>query len=99
MKLVSVRILDHEYHIRSDASGETVLRIAEYVNQQLDTLRANSFTGTHTDLAIMVALKAASDLFQTKADLARLREKVEQMSASLTERIDDNLTRIESGSE
>ena len=91
MKLVSVRIFDQDYHIKSDASGETILQIAAYINEQIERLRSSAFAGTRTDLAVMVALKAASDYFQAREDLFRLKQRIETETAALAAKIEGGL--------
>ncbi|MEE9435277.1 MAG: cell division protein ZapA [Candidatus Adiutricales bacterium] len=92
MKLINVRILDHDYQIRSDASGETILQIADYLNSQIEDLQSSSKPGTRSDLAVMTAFKAASDYFQVKEDLEKLRQRIEADSEKLAKRIESNLT-------
>jgi len=94
VKLVNVRILKHDYRIKSDASGEKILQIAEYINQQVENLRSSSFVGTQTDLAVMAAFKAASDYFQATEELERLRQKVKNDAAKLAARIDEHLAGV-----
>jgi len=91
VKLVSVRIFDQDYHIKSDASGETILQIAAYINDQIASLRSGAFAGTRTDLAVMVALKAASDFFQARQDLVRLKRTIETETAALAAKIEGGL--------
>ena len=91
MKLISVRIFDQDYHIKSDASGETILRIAAYINEQIERLRSSAFAGTRTDLAVMVALKAASDYFQAREDLSQLKQRIEAEAAALAAKIETGL--------
>jgi cell division protein ZapA (FtsZ GTPase activity inhibitor) len=91
VKLVSIRVFDQDYHIKSDASGETILKIAAYINEQIERLRSTAFAGTRTDLAVMVALKAASDYFQAREDLSQLRQRLEAEAAKLAAKIERGL--------
>ncbi|MBW1710330.1 MAG: cell division protein ZapA [Deltaproteobacteria bacterium] len=97
MKLINVRILTQEYRIKSDASEEKILQIAEYINQQVEKLQSSSFVGTQTDLAVMAAFKAASDYFQVTEELEHLRQKVQNDAAKLAGRIDGQLAGSKSG--
>ncbi|MBW2092534.1 MAG: cell division protein ZapA [Deltaproteobacteria bacterium] len=92
MKLINVRILTQDYRIKSDASEEKILQIAQYINQQVQNLQSSSFVGTQTDLAVMAAFKAASDYFQATEELEHLRQKIKNDAAKLAARIDDHLT-------
>lgn len=91
MKLISVRIFDHDYHIRSDASGEKILQIAEYINEQIEELQSSITVRSRADLTAMVAFKIATEYFQAKDSLNELRRQVETQAAELASRIDENL--------
>ncbi|MFH1138709.1 MAG: cell division protein ZapA [Pseudomonadota bacterium] len=88
--LVRVKILGAEYRIRSD-NEETVHQIADYLNEEVEKIKANSPVLNRIDLTIMAAFKAASDLFQVREELSRLRARVESDSAALAAKIEENL--------
>ncbi|MBF0529732.1 MAG: cell division protein ZapA [Deltaproteobacteria bacterium] len=96
--LVNVKILNKEYSIRSDQE-EKVRRIAEYLNSQVSRFPESSHGWNAGDLAVMVAFKAATDYFQAKEDLEKLRSQIEAVTASLSDKIDASLSQADSGLE
>ena len=88
--LVKVKIFGAEYRIRSD-NEEVVHQIADYLNEEVEKIKANSPVLNRIDLTVMAAFKAASDLFQVREELAKLRARVEADSAALAARIEQKL--------
>ncbi len=65
---VRVRILDHEYFIRSEEGEEQVQRVAEFVDERFKEIRDNSQGLSETKTAIMAAFHIASEYFQVLKD-------------------------------
>jgi cell division protein ZapA (FtsZ GTPase activity inhibitor) len=59
---VSVRILGHEYRIRTDADPADLGRVASLVDEMMRRLRERTGVVDSLDLAIMAALNLARDL-------------------------------------
>lgn len=59
---VAVRILGHEYRIRSDADEAQVERVARTVDEAMARIRERTGTVDTLDLAILTALNLANDL-------------------------------------
>lgn len=59
---VSVRILGHEYRIRTDADPAGLARVATLVDETMRRLRERTGVMDSLDLAIMAALNLARDL-------------------------------------
>ena len=59
---VSVRILGHEYRIRTDADPASLSRVASLVDETMRRLRERTGVMDSLDLAIMAALNLARDL-------------------------------------
>src|SRR5690606_4988832 len=59
---VSVRILGHEYRIRTDADPAGLARVESLVDETMRRLRARTGVVDSLDLAIMAALNLARDL-------------------------------------
>ena len=80
---VKVRILDHEYLIKSNESEEQVHRIAEYVNDKLLEAMANTKGLSEKKTTILAALDIASECFQLRDErdalITRLRERTEAL--------------------
>ena len=86
---VKVRILDHEYLIKSNESKEQVHRIAEYVNDKLLEAMANTRGLSEKKTTILAALDIASEYFQ-------LRDERDDLVAHLRERTEALIQRIDS---
>jgi len=84
---LKVRILDHEYLIKSEESEEQVRRIAEYVNDKLLEAMANTRGLSEKKTTILAALDIASEFFQLQKerdDLAAcLKERTEALIRSI----------------
>ena len=89
MHPIKVRILDHEYLIKTEEDEEWVLRIAEYVGAKLKEVQENTEGLTGKKEAILAALDIASDYFQL------LRER-DQVQAALRERTETLINNIDS---
>lgn len=85
LKLITVKIMNNEYSIRSDASADNILKIADYLNQELENLKTGAKSGTNTDWAIMAAFKAASDYFQASSDLKSMEERIEELNILISD--------------
>lgn len=62
---VAVRILDHDYRIRTEADEEAVGRVAGLVNDRMERIRTRTGTVDTLDLAVLAALNLANDLLTT----------------------------------
>ena len=87
MQPLKVRILDHEYLIKSEESEEQVRRIAEYVNDKLLEAMANTRGLSEKKTTILAALEIASEYFQLQKErddlVARLRERTKALIRSI----------------
>jgi len=61
-RTIAVRILGHEYRIKSDADEESVQRVARYVDETMVRIRERTKTVDSLDLAVLAALNLANDL-------------------------------------
>ena len=61
---IKVKILDHEYLIRSDETEEYVQTIAQFVNEKLQEIRDNTQGLSEMKTAILAAFDIASEYFQ-----------------------------------
>ena len=89
MQPVKVRILDHEYLVKTEEDKERVDRIAEYVNKKLKEIESNTEGLSEKKTAILVALNIASDYFQL------LKER-DEMSANIRQRTEALIYNINS---
>ena len=89
-RVVKVKILDHEYQIRSDDEAR-VRHIADYLNRQIDNIKQTSPVLNRIDLSVMAAFKAASDYYQAREDLEKMRRQVESRAEAMAAMIESNL--------
>jgi len=92
---IAVRILGHEYRIRSEAPEESVQRVARYVDETMSRIRERTKTVDSLDLAVLAALNLANDLLarcdEAAApagpilDPARVRALIDLAEAALDE--------------
>jgi cell division protein ZapA len=59
---IAVRILGHEYRIKSESDEAQVERVARYVDETMTRIRERTKTVDSLDLAILAALNLANDL-------------------------------------
>ncbi|MCP4728000.1 MAG: cell division protein ZapA [bacterium] len=85
---VRVRILDHEYFIRSDEEEEQVQRVAEFVDERFKEIRDNSQGLSETKTAIMAAFHIASEYFQVLKDREDQEKDVQDRAREMISQID-----------
>ncbi len=85
---VRVRILDHEYFIRSDEGEEQVKRVAEFVDERFKEIRDHSQGLSETKTAILAAFHIASEYFQLLKDLDDQEKDVQKRAQDLISNID-----------
>ncbi|HBZ72235.1 MAG TPA: hypothetical protein DEP35_21885 [Deltaproteobacteria bacterium] len=64
---VLVRILGHEYRIRSDADEASIQRVASFVDETMARIRERTRTVDTLDLAILASLNLANDLLAARS--------------------------------
>lgn len=85
---VRVKILDHEYLIKSDEDTERVQRIAQYVNKKFGEIIGNTNGISERKTAILAAFHIASDYFEVIEERDRLVEVIQKRSKILNKLID-----------
>ncbi len=70
----TVKILEREYRIRSDADPEHLDAVATYVDQVLREVRKS--TPDTQDASVLAALNIASELLRTRQQVAVPRERI-----------------------
>ena len=70
----TVKILEREYRIRSDADPEHLDAVASYVDQVLREVRKS--TPDTQDASVLAALNIASELLRTRQQVAVPRERI-----------------------
>ena len=88
MKQIKLKIYDQEYTIKSEENEEQLNRIADYVNDKLREIEANTKGLSEKKMAILVALNIASEYFQAMREREELSLNVRQRTESLINHID-----------
>ena len=88
MQPIKVRILDHEYLVKSDEDEEQVHRIAEYVSDKLREAKDNTKGLSEKRTAILAALNIASEYFELLKEQDDLLASLRQRTESLIDNID-----------
>ncbi|MBW1804992.1 MAG: cell division protein ZapA [Deltaproteobacteria bacterium] len=87
-KPLKVRILDHEYLIKSEEDLDQVFKIAEYVNEKIKEVNDKSGGLSEKKTAILAALNIASEYFQVMKERDDLLAHIRQRSKALIGNID-----------
>ena len=85
---VRVRILEHEYLVRSDEGEKQVQRVAEFVNERFKQIRDNTQDLSETKTAILAAFHIASEYFQALKDRDDLAKDVQERARAMNLQID-----------
>ena len=73
---IAVRILGHEYRIRSDADPAQIEQVARTVDETMSRIRERTGTVDTLDLAILTALNFANDLLAQRGDAGEREGRV-----------------------
>jgi len=84
-KVIIFNILGEEYRITSDMDKETTIRIADYVNKQVENTKKRVGYASQTKIAVFSALNIARELFLEKDDRALLEERIKKASRKIRE--------------
>lgn len=84
---VRVKILDHEYLIRSEEGEEQIQRVAEFVDERFREIRDNSHGLSETKTAILAAFHIASEYFQALKDRDDLDNDIQNRARALNTQI------------
>lgn len=91
---MSVRILDHDYRIRTEADETTVEQVARVVSERMERIRTRTGTVDTLDLAVLAALNLANDLVSERGETdwqssrsgqARLQALIDDVESTLRE--------------
>ncbi len=85
---VRVKILDHEYLVRSDEDEDQVRRVAQFVDGRLKEIRSQTQGLSETRLAILAAFHIAGEYFQALKDRDELNKEVQKRVRTLNLQID-----------
>ncbi|MFH1351654.1 MAG: cell division protein ZapA [Pseudomonadota bacterium] len=88
MEPIKVRILDHEYLIKSDGDVELIHQIADYVNEKLKEVKEDTERLSEKRTAILAALNIASDYFQLLKEREELITHIRERTNAIIDDID-----------
>lgn len=78
---IPVRILGHEYRIKSEGDDAHVERVARYVDETMNRIRERTRTIDTLDLAVLAALNLANDLLSRREGEGRAGVAPERVRA------------------
>jgi len=90
---VRIEILGREYNVRSDEGEDRVKKIAEYVDQKIKEITADTKTLSTINVVILAALNIADDYFRAVEDQNHLTRTVKNKSGQLIAMIDSKINR------
>ena len=85
---VRVRILEHEYLIKSDEDEDRVHEIAKFVNNKLLDIINNSNGLSERKIAILAAFHIANDYFQLLKERGDMVTDIQKRALLLNNQID-----------
>ena len=75
-RTVKVELLGQSFAIKSEKSEAHLQKVAGYVNRKFDELRRQTRTTSSHDLALLVALNLADELFDQRSDVDEEKEMI-----------------------
>ncbi len=83
-----IRVIGREFSVLSDKGDEYVNKIVQYVNERAKEIGDASEDVTTSDIAILVALNIAEELFKVKEEKEDLHSRFENEVEGLISYID-----------
>jgi cell division protein ZapA len=87
-KPIRIKLLDHEYLIRSDEDEERVQNIAQFLDGKLREISQNAEGLSQRKAAILAAFDIASDYFQILKERDDLARNIERRARALNHQIE-----------
>jgi cell division protein ZapA len=87
-KPIRVKILDHEYLLKSDEDEELVQEVAQFVNSKLMDIGKSTSKLSDAKVAILAAFHIASDYFQLLRERDGMVRDIQERARSLNYQID-----------
>ena len=88
-KSVSVRIMDQDFNITTDASPERVKKIADFLNKNLQQAMMKSKSGSQYHAAIITALNITEKYFDAIEKQTELKSRVSEKSKKILGLLDN----------
>jgi len=87
-KPIRIKLLEHEYLIKSDENEEWVKNIAQYIHEKFGEIKENTEGLSETKTAILAAFDIANEYFQLLKARDDLVENIERRAQALNSHID-----------
>ena len=95
-KVVKVNILGQDYVVRSAAGQKYLERVAKYVNEKMEEIKASGIDDSQQlRIAILAAMNITDELFTYKKEKEKFVDKVEAKTIAITEFIENRIHDIE----
>lgn len=90
--VLKVDIFGTEYPIKSgdDTDVEYIRRVAAYVDQKMREVDQSTSVKTSLKIAILAALNITDELFQERAEAAKLQAKIAELSRRLQSSLEED---------
>jgi cell division protein ZapA len=96
-KSVEVSLRGQSFSVRSERDEATVHAIAHFVSRKFDELGRQASRRSPHELALLVALNIAEDLFDSEDRARALRHELRERSERILARIDEALETVPEG--
>ena len=95
-KVIKVTILGQDYVVRSTAGQQYLERVAKYVNEKMEEIKASGIDDSQQlRIAVLAAMNITDELFIYKKEKKKFVEKVETKTIAITEFIENRIHDIE----
>ena len=88
---VRVTILGQTYNIKGDAAPDYIMQLADYVNEKVEEVGQNIGNVNSLQVAILVSLNIADELFQIKKISSGMEGTIEEKTRELISLLDEGL--------
>lgn len=91
MQPVKIRIQNQEYLLEGDGTEESVLRLAQFVNDKLKEVEENTAGLSEKKTAILAALNIANEYFHAVQERDELLSRIRDRTQALIQSIDSKI--------
>jgi cell division protein ZapA (FtsZ GTPase activity inhibitor) len=88
---IKIRIQNQDYLLQGEGNEESVLRLAQYVNDKLKEVEENTEGLSENKTAILAVLDIANDYFQVLREKDELLSRIRERSQALIQSIDSTI--------